>query len=795
MLSYSNLHSHPTKKLETHLSNVANFSKTIFEELCIKNKTLYTNLSFLIGISHDFAKSTTFFQEKLFNKVKTEKANHGFLSGVFGYYIVKTYLKNNYKDSDLDYPSIVYLIILKHHGNLQSLDKEKDKIYKYSKIAQVQIEDIKNNLENNSLKKFYNHFNISLDDFLDNYDDIIKELEDDLDKLLFEEDLLIYVNIIILYSVLLDADKMDASETKLPNRVELPKNIVDKYKLVNFGDNPQGINKIREEAYLEVVNNINSSDLNHKIYSIDLPTGTGKTLTAFSAALNLRNKVKNELNFTPKIIYCLPFLSVIDQNEKVFSDILNYSIKIGNNVMLKHNYLSDMNYKVNDDNEEPYPIDNARLLIEGWNSEIVITTFIQFFYSLISNKNRALRKFHNMTNSIIILDEVQSVPYNYWKLINLMLKYLAYEFNSWVILMTATQPLIFTNEEIISLVVNKKYYYDNFNRIDYCFDLEDMDLNVFNENILKDIEVNNDKSFMFVLNTVNSSKEVYEFIKDYFIETGHKLVADSETGIVSVDNDIQLVYLSTNIVPHHRLKRIKQIKESNKRRIIVSTQLVEAGVDISVDIIYRDFAPIDSIIQTAGRCNRNASEDKGLVNVVSLVNDKNRHFSSFVYDRTLLDATRYVLTGKTLITENEFNIFASEEYYKYLVNHGSTKDSKKLIRIIEKLNLNEVPHNFKLIDNDVEKIDVFIEVNNEASKIWDAFKRISSNPNILERKNEFLSIKSKFYEYVISVNIKKIGTTILDKEWLGYVDKNDLSRKYDIEIGFKNSDEESAFFI
>ena len=793
MSSYSNLHSHPTKKLENHLFNVANFSKTIFEELCIKNKVLYSNLSFLIGIAHDFAKSTTFFQAKLFHDVKTEKANHSFLSAVFGYYVVKNHLENN---DDLDYyPSMVYLIILKHHGNLSSLDKELNKIYKYNKIAKVQIEDIKKNLENNSLKKFYNQYNISLDDFLGNYDDILRDLKDDLDELRFEEDLFIYLNIIILYSVLLDADKMDASETKLPNRVELPKDIVSKFKFVNFRDHHQEINKIREEAYLEVVNNINNSDLNHKIYSIDLPTGSGKTLTAFSTALNLRDKVKNELNFTPRIIYCLPFLSVIDQTEKIFSDILELSGKTGNNIMLKHDYLSDMNYKVNEDNEEPYPIANARLLIEGWNSEIIITTFIQFFYSLISNKNRALKKFHNMTNSIIILDEVQSIPYNYWKLINLMLKNLAYEFNSWIILMTATQPLIFTNDEIIPLVTNKKYYYDNFNRMNYQFDLNDVNIDIFKENIVKDIEINNDKSFMFVLNTVNSSKEVYEFIKAYFIENGHELVIDSEKGIVYVDDDIQLVYLSTNIIPHYRLKRMKQIKESNKRSIIVSTQLVEAGVDISVDIIYRDFAPMDSIIQTAGRCNRNDTRDKGLVNVVSLINDKNKRFSSFVYDAILLDATRYVLQGKTLITEKEFNIFASDEYYKYLANYGSTEDSRDLIKIIERLNLNEIPHNFKLINNDVEKIDVFIEVNEEASKIWDEFERISSNPNIFERKNEFLSIKSHFYEYIVSVNIKKLGTTVLEKEWLGYVDKNDLSRKYDIEIGFKMHDEESAFFI
>lgn len=795
MSSYSNLLSHPNKKLENHLLAVAEFSKTIFNELSIKNKNLYEDLSFLIGISHDFAKSTTFFQDKLINGIRTEKANHGFLSAVFGYYVVKNYLKNKcYDNLDVDYSSIVYLIILKHHGNLPNLDKELDKIYKYNKIAKVQIEDIQNNLDSNSLKRFYNQYDISLDNFIDEYNDIIKDLENDLDELLFEEDLLVYLNIIILYSVLLDADKMDASETKLPSRVELPKDIVDKYKLINFEDDYQGINKIREEAYLEVVNNINNSDLNHKIYSIDLPTGTGKTLTAFSTALNLRDKIKNDLNFSPRIIYCLPFLSVIDQNEKVFSDILETSGKVGNNVMLKHNYLSDMNYKVNDDNEEPYSIDNARLLIEGWNSEIVITTFIQFFYSIISNKNRSLRKFHNMANSIIILDEVQSVPYNYWKLINQMLKYLAYEFNSWVILMTATQPLIFKNDEIIPLVTNKEYYYSKFNRMDYHFDLDDLDISIFKENIVKNIE-NDNKSFMFVLNTVDSSKEVYEFIKNNFIENGHNIVVDSETGIVFVDDDIQLVYLSTNIVPHYRLKRIKQIKESNKRSIIVSTQLVEAGVDISVDIIYRDFAPMDSIIQTAGRCNRNDSGDKGVVNVVSLVNDKNKRFSSFVYDGILLDATRYVLKDKTLITENEFNMFASDEYYKYLSDYGSTKKSRDLIKIIEELNLKEVPYKFKLINNDIEKIDVFIEVNEESSDIWNTFEKIRNNPNIFERKNEFLSIKSKFYEYIVSVDIKKLGTTPIETEWLCHIDESDLSRKYDIEMGFKKLEDESAFII
>lgn len=792
ILPYTDLMSHPNKKLENHLKNVADFSYDVFNFLEIENKELFSNISFLIGLTHDFAKSTSFFQTYLSDHTKKENTQHSFLSAIFTYYVVKNYLDKNNINFESNLSIISYIVVLAHHGNLKDITKLDDYNEKKinSKMVLKQIEDLKSSDDN--LSKFYDDFEIDFFRFFDEFDEISEEITDELLIFSFEGNIDNYFYILLFYSSLLDADKMDASESKRINRENIPGDIVDIFKKNNLRDSKDNINKTREEAYQEVNGNILNMDLNERILSIELPTGIGKTFTGVSAALKLKERINNELNFNPRIIYSLPFLTIVDQNSDTISSILNESSLNGSNFLLNHNYLSDMNYKSND--LENYDISNSKILIEGWNSEIIVTTFIQFFYSIISNKNKSLRKFHNITNSIILLDEIQSLPYKYWKIINLFFKKLAYEYNCWIILMTATQPYIFKENEIKSLVDNVDYYFNKFDRVNYNFNLDSQNFEDFKKEFVDKISNDSKNDYLVVLNTINSSKELYEFIKDYYSVMDYDIYLDDCNGICYIGDDIQLIYLSNNIIPKHRLEKINAIKESNRQSIVISTQLIEAGVDIDVDIIYRDLAPLDSLVQTAGRCNRSGNKEKGIVNVISLKNENGKSYSSFIYDSLLLNKTKEVLTSLNQISEKEFNLAAAKNYFKLIYNSGTQDDY--LIKIIENLRFPEIPSNFKLIEEDIQKVDVFVVINSEAKLLFEKYNDIINNYKGFDRKNEFLKIKNKFYKYVISVDETKIGSANnLCNDEIFYIGENDVFRKYDLGTGFKPEDDENPFII
>lgn len=791
ILPYTDLMSHPNKKLENHLKNVADFSYDIFNFLEIENKELFSNISFLIGLTHDFVKSTSFFQTYLSDHTKKENTQHSFLSAIFTYYVVKNYLDKNNINFESNLSIISYIVVLAHHGNLKDITKLDDYNEKKinSKMVLKQIEDLKSSDDN--LSKFYDDFEIDFFRFFDEFDEISEEITDGLLIFSFEENIDNYFYILLFYSSLLDADKMDASESKRINRENIPGDIVDIFKKNNLRDSKDNINKTREEAYQEVNGNILNMDLNERILSIELPTGIGKTFTGVSAALKLKERINNELNFNPRIIYSLPFLTIVDQNSDTISSILNESSLNGSNFLLNHNHLSDMNYKSND--LENYDISNSKILIEGWNSEIIVTTFIQFFYSIISNKNKSLRKFHNITNSIILLDEIQSLPYKYWKIINLFFKKLAYEYNCWIILMTATQPYIFKENEIKSLVDNVDYYFNKFDRVNYNFNLDSQNFEDFKKEFVDKISNDSKNDYLVVLNTINSSKELYEFIKDYYSVMDYDIYLDDCNGICYIGDDIQLIYLSNNIIPKHRLEKINAIKESHRQSIVISTQLIEAGVDIDVDIIYRDLAPLDSLVQTAGRCNRSGNKEKGVVNVISLKNENGKSYSSFIYDSLLLNKTKEVLTSLNQISEKEFNLAAAKNYFKLIYNSGTQDDY--LIKIIKNLRFPEIPSNFKLIEEDIQKVDVFVVINSEAKLLFEKYNDIINNYKGFNRKNEFLKIKNKFYKYVISVDKTKIGSTNLCNDEIFYIGENDVFRKYDLDTGFKPEDDENPFII
>lgn len=827
LLSLNELKSHPDKILITHLQNVGDFCQ---KNLSLKKLNIdgyidfniLKDISYLIGVTHDFGKSTSYFQDYLqeedeIKQIKLKnnpETHHGFISALFTYYVIKEYLsgKNLLDEKYYQYlPVISFLVIKKHHGNLNNaLDEVIDFDQKNEEIFIKQINSINFREINFIYEKLFLKINFKydcnlfkrnildseaiyiyhkLDRYEKNYIRDLSHREKNVISNLDEEDTFFYYFItLLLYSLLLDADKSDAANLKEVGRININENIVDDYIKQKFGDikgKENKINIIRNSIYHEVIANLNDLNLDKdKIFSLNVPTGTGKTLTSLSFALKLRKKIEQDKGYIARIIYSLPFLSIIDQNFSVFEDVFKLFLKgrdPSSDLLLKHHHLSELFYTTTNDGKEEFEnisqkdISKDILLIEGWNSEIIVTTFIQFFYSLISNRNKAIRKFHNIVNSIVILDEVQAIPYRYWLLLNKMMHFLAENFNIYFILLTATQPLLFDEEkkEIKSLIKDKTKYFNALNRVELTLNLESLCLDDFKKILEKDVIKNPTKDFLIVLNTINSSQEIYKFVKDLKLEY------------------TKYYYLSANIIPKVRLERIEDSKkETRERKIIISTQLIEAGVDLDVDIVYRDFAPLDSINQVAGRCNRNYNFKKGLVKIFTLKEEeKKREYYKYIYDSFIISKTKDTLDtfkkmGNNKIEEKDF-LSLNNFYFDKVCRGKADDDSKEILEEVIKLNFEELSK-FELIEDHYRKVDIFVEVDKEAQRVYKKYRELGLIKKNFERKNEFLKIRNNFYEYVISIPYQYAADFIEDKD-MGYISKEEIEQGYyyDQEIGFK----------
>jgi CRISPR-associated endonuclease/helicase Cas3 len=307
-------------------------------------------------------------------------------------------------------------------------------------------------------------------------------------------------------------------------------------------------------------------------------------------------------------------------------------------------------------------------------------------------------------------------------------------------------------------------------------------LDEFKTILKNDLEDAKEKDFLIVLNTINSAKSIYDHISGLNLE------------------NTKMCYLSTSVVPKERLKRINQIKETKgsagPRKIIVSTQLIEAGVDIDADRVYRDFAPMDSINQVAGRCNRGSSKkEKGLVSIYILKDDR-KEFYNYIYDPFLTDKTLEILSKiKGPIKESEF-LELNNRYFKAVKMGMGEKESKDCLDCITGLAFKDLSKKFKLIEDDFPMVNVFVELDETAEKIWKQYQDIRFERNNLERTKRYLKIKKCFSDYLISAPKRYASNLVIDDSNIGHISRIELDNFYDKETGFKRSGagEGSIFF-
>lgn len=750
------LESHPGIPLIQHLEHVGNRCESILKNKEINFSYSKDKLIFVVkvmGYTHDLGKATAFFQQYLkemtdngSSTVDKDLRSHGYLSALF------TYLQ--LKKIDENIALLAFIIVRKHHGDLDNIDIECafSSIDKKSrkKILKKQLESIDYKEFNNIIKELPLQ-EVKEEEVLEALEQVSEEAEELEENIESNQDLEDYLLYKFLYSLLIFSDKEDAIFHAPQDIVyDIPFDIVDKYKKLKFKGEMSKLDKVRNDIYDDVINSIRS--VPGRIMSITVPTGTGKTLTALAAALNLKDVLKTDM----RIIYCLPFTSIIDQNFDVYNDIIKKVMgeeKCTSDRVLKHHHLSDFNYSSETKN---FDGNESKFLTENWNSQIVVTTFMQFFNVMFSNHNSQLVKYQSLANSIVLLDEIQSIPYKYWLIINKMLQAMAEKLNIYFILITATQPLIFNKGEINELVPKSEDYFKIFKRTKLHINLDKIDIDEFLDKIQNLIEGDQQKNILIILNTVRVTQTVFKTIKNMELE------------------NTEIYFLSTGIVPKERRIRIDDIKKSKQRKIVVSTQLIEAGVDIDMDVVVRDMATLDSINQSAGRCNREyRGEYLGDVYICNLDN-------SFIYDKLLIDKTKEILNGKTIIYEEDY--LKLNDYYFNLVSNDMSKDnSKKLITSVNALKFKDISNDFKLIDVQ-QKVSLFIECDGEAASVWNKYKEILKEKDPFNIKEKFQNIKKDFYDHVITV-FKNKAREEADKG-IVFVPNDALCGVYDQDTGY-----------
>jgi CRISPR-associated endonuclease/helicase Cas3 len=488
----------------------------------------------------------------------------------------------------------------------------------------------------------------------------------------------------MLFSCLVDADFLDTEafmnkdsallRSNYSGLSEMDSKLKEALNEISFRATDTIINKYRKDILQQC---INAADNLPGLFSLTVPTGGGKTLS--SLAFAMQHALKYGMK---RIIYVIPYTSIIEQNADVFRKIF------GNEAVLEHH----SNIIINDDNYK------SQLAIENWDAPLIVTTNVQFFESLFHNRTSRCRKVHNIADSVVILDEAQMLPVNFLKPCMEVLRELANSYRTTIVLCTATQPALSKNDEFINglesvreIISNPEELYKNFKRVEINCLSKDQQKTTDNELIKMILDY---RQVLCVVNTRRHARELYEQIED----------------------KMGLYHLSALMCPVHRSEVIQKMKKDlkcGKKCRVISTQLIEAGVDIDFPVVFRSVAGIDSIAQSAGRCNREGKLPIGKVFIFYPERDLPIGFLRQSAEEANAIMRKY---------DDLLSIEAINEYFRNLYWINGDKLDKE--RILEKLSegvgsinfpFREIAKNFKIIDKDMESI--IIPYDDEAKDI------------------------------------------------------------------------------
>ena len=412
----------------------------------------------------------------------------------------------------------------------------------------------------------------------------------------------------MLFSCLIDADRTDTIAFEKSSPVELKNGNSDfiwttlSKRLETHLERFRIENKI-DQIRTDISNQcLISAGKDKGIFQLTVPTGGGKTLSSLRFAINHAMKHKMD-----KIIYVIPYTSIIDQNADKVREILE-KVHERNQIVLEHH----SNLTPEKETEM------QKMLAQNWDAPVVFTTMVQFLETLFGGGTRSARRMHQLANAVIIFDEIQTLPIKCVHMFNLAIRFLVKICGTTAVLCTATQPLldeVTPSSHALLISADKKIIEDvpqlfkDLKRVEIFSKIRSEGWTESQVAELAEEELRLTGSVLIVVNTKAVARGVYKQLRNIF-----------------EDCDF-LYHLSTSMCPAHRMKVLNEIKdrlepEKNLPVICVSTQLIEAGVDIDFGSVIRYLAGLDSIAQAAGRCNRNNIRKTGRVHIVNPVHEK-----------------------------------------------------------------------------------------------------------------------------------------------------------------------------
>ena len=671
--------------------------------------------------------------------------------------------------------------ISKHHGNLDSFEEY--------------IEKLSRNNEENILKELKNismsNGGILLQAFLEketvniffNFIEIYISERKNKENISSQEAMAIFTLTKMMFSLLIASDYYSTSEfmqeikyenfgnmgntdiiKKEYENSEIIKSIRDKEK--NGILNDKDINNFRTKIFLEAEKNLEKNK-DSNIFFLEAPTGSGKSNTALNLSLKLLNEDRK------KIFYVYPFNTLVEQNMNTLKNIFGNNEEVIKNIAVVNSVTALTNKDSRDIPIEEY----SDILMDRQflNYPFIVTTHVGIFNSLVGNTKEDCMPFYQLVNSVIVFDEIQAYKNTIWTEIIKILNSYAKLLNIKIVIMSATLPnlsYLLDEEEknnISKLIENRDEYFNNAifkNRVEVNYDLLS-EQKIEYEELLEHI----------VENSLNSQKILIEFISKNDAKKFYELCENNE----DLNIKYEILILTGEDNKARRNSIIKKINSKDKRIVLISTQLIEAGVDIDVDIGYKNISGLDNEEQFLGRINRSCKKS-GKAYFFYLTDAKKVYKNSVIIENKLnlfSDEMRDVLENKN------FDIFYSKvlEILKRKAKEKINNDNFETIIFNKKFRL--LKERMKLIEEQDDKKTYFfnrtltdeeieeIGENIDGSEVWKRYVEILKEENYAKKIVELSKIREKmmYFLYEVKKNVELNYSDI--KGSIIYIDDGD----------------------